>query len=270
MAEKIIVHGNQINIIEVNGQKQISLTDMARDFGDPNVLIASWMRRKDTMEYLGVWEKLHNPNFKPHEFEGLRNEAGTNRFNISPQKWVEITGAIGITSKSGRYGGTYADEDIAIHFGQWLSPEFSLYVIKEFKRLKLLEEQRSSKDWQLNRTLSKINYRIHTDAIDRHLIPPHMPNKEKWQWFTSEADILNMALFGKTAKQWRTENPNLEGNIRDYANQEQLLVMANLEVLNSQFVKEKLSKKERLHKLNEAAIEQMTALLKNSSVKKLP
>ena len=269
MTPKITVQGNSIQISEIKGEKYISLTDMAREFGEPNVLIANWMKRKDTLEYLGVWEKLHNQNFKPLEFEGFRNEAGTNRFTLSPQKWTERTNASGMTSKSGRNGGTYAHEDIAIHFGQWLSPEFSLYVVKEFKRFKQIETQRASKDWQLNRMLSKINYRIHTDAIDQHLIPHDVKNKNKWGWFTSEADILNLALFGKTAKEWRNENSDLEGNMRDHSTQEQLLVLANLEILNSQFVKEKLPKAERLQKLNEAAISQMTSLLNNASVKKL-
>lgn len=269
MLKKITVKWKIIQISEVNGEKYISLTDMAQEFGEPNVLIASWIKRKDTIEYLGVWEKLHNDKFKPHEFAGFKNEAWTNRFNLSPQKWVESTNAIWIVSKSGRLWGTYANEDIAIHFGQWLSPEFSLYVIKEFKRFKQIEAQRDSKPWQLHRMLSKINYRIHTDSIDQHLIPSNIPNKLKWSWFTEEADILNMALFWKTAKQWREENPDLEWNIRDYALQEQLLVLANLEVLNSQFVKEWITKEKRLKKLNEAAISQMTSLLKNTWVKKL-
>ncbi|MEI7510980.1 MAG: KilA-N domain-containing protein [Candidatus Peregrinibacteria bacterium] len=269
MSPSITVQGNPIRILENAGEKYISLTDMTKEFGESDVLIANWMRKKDTIEYLGIWERLHNEYFKPLEFEGFKNEAGTNRFSISPQKWIDGVNALGIVSKSGRYGGTYAHEDIALHFGQWLSPEFSLYVIKEFKRLKQLEAQRSSETWQLSRALSKINYRIHTDAIDLHLIPQKTPQNLKWTWFTEEADILNMALFGKTAKQWRVENPQAEGNMRDFATQEQLLVLANLEVLNSQFVKEEIAKEDRLQKLNEAAITQMTSLLRSPSLKKL-
>ncbi|MFC1595953.1 KilA-N domain-containing protein, partial [Candidatus Margulisiibacteriota bacterium] len=230
----------------------------------------SWMRNKDTIEFIGLWEQLHNPEFKPHEFVGFKNEAGTNRFNISPQKWTEATGAIGLISKAGRGGGTYAHEDIATNFGQWLSPEFSLYVVKEFKRLKQLEAKRLTKDWQLNRVLAKLNYRIHTDAVDKHLIPANTPNKLKWLWFTSEADLLNLALFGKTAKQWRDSNPDLEGNIRDYAAQEQLLVLANLETLNSQFIADGLSKDKRLGKLNSIAIEQTRSLLRYNITDMLP
>lgn len=269
MTQKLTIQGNEINIIEIDGEKYISLTDLARNFGEPNVMIASWMKRKDTIEFLGIWEKLNNQNFKPHEFEGFKNEAGTNRFNLSPQQWIEKTNASGISSKSGRYGGTYAHEDIAMHFAQWLSPEFNLYVIREFKRLKQIEAQRLSKDWQLNRALSKLNYRIHTDAVDLHLIPQKTPNKLKWPWFTEEADLLNLAMFGKTAKQWGNENPSLDGNIRDYATQEQLLVLSNLENLNSQFIKDGLSKAERLKKLNETAITQMKSLLGSSVMKKL-
>ncbi len=269
MTQQLNIHGNQISILEINGEKYISMTDLARNFGEPNVMIASWMKRKDTIEFLGIWEKLNNPNFKPHEFEGFKNEAGTNRFNLSPQQWIEKTNATGISSKSGRYGGTYAHEDVALHFAQWLSPEFNLYVIKEFKRLKQIEAQRLSKDWQLNRALAKINYRIHTDAVDLHLIPAKTPNKLKWPWFTEEADLLNLAMFGKTAKQWHKENPTLDGNIRDHATQEQLLVLSNLENLNSQFIKDGFSKEERLRKLNEAAITQMKSLLGNSSIKRL-
>ncbi|MCX6807433.1 MAG: KilA-N domain-containing protein [Patescibacteria group bacterium] len=267
--QKLTIQGNSINIVEIDGEKYISLTDLARSFGEPNVMIASWMKRKDTIEFLGIWEKLNNQNFKPHEFEGFKNDAGTNRFNLSPQQWIEKTKASGLSSKSGRYGGTYAHEDIAMHFAQWLSPEFNLYVIKEFKRLKQIEARRLSKDWQLNRALSKLNYRIHTDAVDLHLIPQKTPNKLKWPWFTAEADLLNLAIFGKTALQWRDENPLLDGNIRDYATQEQLLVLSNLENLNSQFIRDGFSKDERFRKLNEAAIIQMKSLLGSSLAKKL-
>jgi len=267
--KNLTVKWNKIGLSEINWEKYISLTDMAKEFWESNILIASWMKRKDTIEYLWVWEKLHNSDFKPHEFVGFKNQSWTNRFNLSPTQWIEKTNAIWITSKSGRYWWTFANEDIAIHFGQWLSPEFSLYVVKEFKRFKQIEAQRESKDWQLNRALSKLNYRIHTDAIDLHLIPEKTPNKSKWPYFTEEADLLNLALFWKTAKQFREENPNEKWNMRDFSTQEQLLVLSNLEVLNSQFVKEWLSKEKRLQQLNEAAISQMTSLLKNDKVKKL-
>ena len=269
MPQTLSIHGNHINIIEVNGEKYISMTDLAKSFGEPSVVIASWIKRKDTIEFLGIWEKLNNPNFKPHEFVGFKNEAGTNRFNLSPQQWIAKTNANGILSKSGRYGGTYAHEDIALHFTQWLSPEFNLYVIKEFKQLKKTEAQRLSEDWQLNRALSKVNYRIHTDAVDLHLIPVKTPNKLKWPWFTQEADLLNLAIFGKTSRQWRKENPKADGNIRDHATQEQLLVLSNLQSLNSHFIRDGLSKNERLKKLNEAAIVQMKSLVGNASIKNI-
>lgn len=269
--DKINVKGNTIKIIDIKNEKYISLTDMCFNFGEANVLIASWMRNKDTIEFVGLWEQLHNDKFKPHEFEGVKNQAGTNRFNISPQKWIETTNAIGLISKAGRYGGgTFAHEDIAMHFGQWLSPEFSLYVIKEFKRLKQLEAKKLNKDWQLNRALAKINYRIHTDAVDKYLIPPRTANKQKWPWFVSEADLLNIAMFGKTAKQWRVENPTLDANIRDYATQEQLLVLANLENLNSEYISDGIPKNERLKKLNTVAIKQMKSLLNIHTDKLLP
>lgn len=270
MNPKITVRGASIRLLDIHGEQYISLTDMVASFEGGSGLIEQWLRNKNTIEFLGVWESIHNPDFNYPEFEGIKNGAGTNRFTLSVKKWVEQAGGKGLTAKTGRHdSGTYAHEDIALEFGAWLNPEFKLYLIKEFKRFKQLEERRLSKGWQLHRALSKINYRIHTDAIDQHLIPPHIENKDKWTWFTSEADMLNLALFGQTAKQWRQENPNDEGNMRDNATQEQLLVLSNLEVLNSQFVKEKLSKQERLLKLNEAAISQMTSLLRNSSAKKL-
>lgn len=268
-SSKITVQGDVIQICEVKKEKYISLTDMAKKFGEPNILISSWIKRKDTIEYLGVWEKLHNNKFKPHEFVGFRNIAGTNRFNLSPQKWIEKTNAIGIISKSGRYGGTFANEDIAIHFGQWLSPEFSLYVVKEFKRFKQIELERTSQSWQLNRILSKINYRIHTDAIKKHIVPTLVTKKQINFVYASEADILNIALFGLTAKQWRDQNPGKKGNIRDYADLRQLVCLTNLESLNAELIRQKLSQSKRLQKLNKIAIIQMESLVKNTLVKKL-
>ncbi|MEA2056761.1 MAG: KilA-N domain-containing protein [Patescibacteria group bacterium] len=268
-SSKITVQGDTIRIREVKEEKYISLTDMARKFGEPNILISSWIKRKDTLEYLGVWEKLHNEKFKPHEFVGFRNAAGTNRFNLSPQKWIEKTNATGIISKSGRYGGTFANEDIAIHFGQWLSPEFSLYVAKEFKRFKKLELEKSSQGWQLNRMLSKINYRIHTDAIKKRIIPTLVTQKQISLVYASEADILNIALFGLTAKQWKNQNPDKKGSIRDYADVRQLVCLANLESLNAELIRQKLSQSERLRRLNKIAIVQMESLVKNTLVKRL-
>lgn len=239
----------------------ISLTDMTRGFDGGPALIEQWMRAKDTILFLGAWESLHNPNFKPHEFGGFRNEAGRNSFYMSPKKWVEATGAIGIYSQSGRYGGgTFAHRDIAFEFGTWLSPEFKLYLIKEFQRLKEAEAERQSLEWNLNRSLSKLNYRIHTDAIKEHLIPPNLTKRQESFVYADEADLLNVALFGKTAKQWRDANPELEGNMRDYATAAQLLVMVNLESLNAQWVRDGLKQPERLRRLREAAVSQLKSL----------
>lgn len=268
--EKIIVKGSQIHVMEIDWEKYLSLTDTVSNFEWWSSLIENWLRNKNTIEFLGVWESIHNEDFNSIEFEGIKNEAWTNRFILSVKKWKEKVNGKWLIAKTGRYNSwTYAHEDIALEFWAWLNPEFKLYLIKEFKKFKELEAQRLSKDWQLNRALSKINYRIHTDAIDEYLIPKEIPNKMKWPWFTTEADLLNMALFGQTSKQWKNENPDLDWNIRDFAIQEQLLVLSNIEVLNSQFVKEKIWKEERLKRLNEAAISQMKSLLKNKSVKKL-
>jgi hypothetical protein len=233
---------------------------MAKKFGDDS-LIYSWMRNRNTLEFLGIWEQIHNPGFKGGEFETFRSQAGLNSFHLTPRKWIDATGAIGIQSRAGRHGGgTYAHKDLAFEFGSWLSPEFKLYLIKEFQRLKEDENRRLSLAWNLNRTLSKLNYRIHTDAIKAHLIPEAVTPEQVAIAYANEADILNVALFGRTAKQWRDANPKLEGNMRDYATIEQLLVLANMEAMNAEFIHMGLTQGERLKRLNEIAIRQMRTL----------
>lgn len=246
----------------------ISLTDIAKYKSDePNDVIRNWLRNRDTIEFLGLWEQLNNPNFKPVEFEGFRNAAGTNAFTLSPQKWIEATNAVGINSKSGRYGGTFAHSDIALEFASWISPEFKLYIIKDFKRLKVDENSRLSLNWNLNRTLSKINYTIHTDAVKEKLIPQNLSEKQAGFIYATEADLLNVALFGMTAKQFKEQFPEQKGNLRDNATLEQLLVLANLESLNAELIKMEMPSKDRILKLNQTAISQMKSLLKNQSLK---
>jgi hypothetical protein len=265
MAKKtIIVEGKEITIIKNQDEDYFSLTDIMKGFDD-EFAIYSWMRNKNTVEYIGVWEQLHNPNFKNNEFVTFKNEAGANAFNLTPRKWIEATDAIGFTVKAGRYGGgTFAHRDIATHFCTWLSPTFQLYLVKEFQRLKAEEAQnlKIEADWNLKRVLSKVNYRFHTDAIRHHLVPPRVENtKFEGLYFASEADLLNMAVFGMSAKNWRENNPDLKGNIRDNATAEQLLILANLENLNAEFIHQGLGKQERLTRLNEIAIYQMEVLV---------
>ncbi|MFV5703642.1 KilA-N domain-containing protein [Flavobacterium sp. XS2P12] len=265
----INVQGTEIVIISQNENDFISLTNMANKFGGDD-LIYSWMRNRNTLEFLGIWEQLHNPIFKGGEFETFKKEAGLNSFHLTPKKWIEATNAIGIQSKAGRYGGgTYAHKDLAFEFGSWLSPEFKLYLIKEFQRLKDDENSRLSLEWNLTRTLSKINYRIHTDAIKEHIVPQSITKEQASFIYANEADALNVALFGKTAKQWRDENPKQEGNIRDYASIEQLLVLANIESMNAEFIRMELPQNERLIKLNQIAITQLKSLMGNQNIKKL-
>ncbi len=266
---KIVVKGTEISIISKEKDDFISLSDMVKNFEGSNSLIEQWLRNKDTVEFLGIWEYLNNSGFNSPEFEGIKNASGSNRFYLSVKKWVQSTNAIGIIAKAGRYGGTYAHKDIAFEFGSWLSPEFKLYLIKEFQRLKDDENQRLSLDWNLHRTLAKINYRIHTEAIRDHIIPPELTKKQMQAVYASEADVLNMVMFGKTAKQWREENPGLKGNIRDYSSIEQLLVLANIESMNSEFIRMGLDQHERLEKLNQIAIKQMKSLAQKSRIKKL-
>lgn len=228
------------------------------------------MRNRNTVEFLGIWERLHNPDFKGIEFETFKKQAGMNSFSLTPKKWVDATCAIGILSKAGRYGGgTYAHIDIAYEFGSWLSAEFKLYLIKEFQRLKVEENERLALGWDVKRTLTKINYRIHTDSIKTHLIPDRISKEQANIIYANEADLLNMSLFSKTAKEWRSKNPNKSGNIRDYADVSQLVCLANLETLNAEFIRQKISASERLLRLNEIAIIQMESLLGNPEVKKL-
>ena len=265
----IEVQGTAIAVLNQNNQDFICLTDMAKKFGD-DILIYSWMRNRNTLEFIGVWEQIHNPDFKGLEFETFRNQAGLNSFSLTPRKWIEATKAIGFQSRAGRYGGgTYAHRDIAFEFGSWLSPEFKLYLIKEFQRLKEDENRRLSLAWNLNRTLSKLNYRIHTDAVKAHLIPSEVTPAQAAITYASEADLLNVALFGHTARQWRDANPKLEGNVRDYASIEQLLVLANMEGMNAEFIHMGLPQGERLKRLNQIAIRQMQVLT-SSNLKALP
>ena len=265
---EINADGRQVSILSLGRNNDyISLTDIARyKSDDPNDVIKNWMRGKDVIQFLGLWEKLNNPDFKPVEFDGFKMEAGTNAFTLSPQKWITATNAIGIISKAGRYGGTFAHTDIAFEFASWISAEFKLYIIKDYQRLKNDENSNSSLGWNLNRELVKINYRIHTDAIKENLIPESMANKLQGIVYANEADILNVSLFGKTARQWRDENPGLTGNIRDYATYHQLIVLINLEIMNAELIKMGLSQDERVLRLNKMAIEQMSLLLRDISI----
>ena len=265
----IEVQGAAIAIVSSNDHDFISLTDMAKKFGDDS-LIYNWMRNRNTLELIGIWEQIHNPDFKGLEFETFRKQAGLNSFSLTPRKWIDATGAIGFQSRAGRYGGgTYAHKDIAFEFGSWLSPEFKLYLIKEFQRLKDEENDRLKLGWNLQRTLAKINYRIHTDAVRETLIPHAITKQQATLVYANEADLLNVALFGQTAKQWRDSHPGAEGNVRDHAPLEQLVVLTNLESLNSVLIRQGLSQPARLRKLNEIAISQMRTLLADTNIKRL-
>lgn len=267
----ITVQGASISILKQAASDYISLTDIARyrNTQEPSSIINNWMRSRSTIEFLGLWEKLSNANFKPLEFDRFRNEAGSNYFVLSPQRWIEATQAAGITSKSGRYGGTYAHRDIAFEFASWISSEFKLYLIKEFDRLKNDENNRLSLAWNLNRTLSKLNYRIHTDAIKEYLIPAAITPEQARITYASEADVLNVAMFGQTAKAWRDTHPTAAGNMRDDASIEQLLVLANLESLNAEFIHMGLVQGERLQKLNDVAIRQLRSLTSHIALQAL-
>ncbi|MFH1352478.1 MAG: KilA-N domain-containing protein [bacterium] len=269
--QKIEVQGKEITIINREQKDYISLTDIAkyRNEAEPFSIINNWMRSRSTIEFLGLWEKLSNPDFKPIEFERFRNEAGSNYFVLSPKRWIESTNAIGIISKSGRYGGTFAHKDVAFEFASWISSEFKLYLIIEFQRLKDEENKRLSMEWNLQRTISKINYRIHTDAIKNNLIPPELNKKQTQFIYADEADILNMALFGMTAKGWREANVDLPGNIRDYATLEQLVVLSNLESIHSVLIHQGMEQSVRLMQLNKIAITQMKSLVSNKNIKRL-
>ena len=267
----IEVHGTPVAVLSQNEHDMICLTDIARfkNPAHPDDVIRNWLRSRNTVEFLGVWERLNNPTFNPVEFDGIRMQTGLNSFVLTPKQWIEKTGAVGITSSAGRYGGTYAHKDIAFEFASWVSVEFKLYLIKEFQRLKEDENRRLSLAWNLNRTLSKLNYRIHTDAIQAHLIPAAVTPAQAAITYASEADLLNVALFGQTAKQWRDVNTTLEGNMREHATIEQLLVLANIEGMNAEFIHMALSQGERLKRLNAIAIRQMQVLTSTSAIKKL-
>ncbi|MCX7027842.1 MAG: KilA-N domain-containing protein [Spirochaetes bacterium] len=265
------VQGTGISIIQQEGEDFISLTDIARH-RDPkrtDYIIQNWLRNRNTIEFLGLWESLNNPRFKPIEFDGFKKQAGLNSFILPVKQWIEKTNSIGIQSKAGRYGGTYAHKDIAFEFAAWISVEFKLYLIKEFQRLKEDENRRLSLSWNLNRTLSKLNYRIHTDAIKEKLIPALVSSEQNSITYANEADMLNVALFGLTAKEWREDNLDKEGNIRDHASIEQLLVLANIEGMNAEFIRMGLAQGERLRRLNEIAIRQMRILVTTPTIKQL-
>lgn len=268
---KIEVKGTEIFPFSKKDMEYISLTDIAKskDSNRTNYIIQNWMRNRNTIEFIGLWEVIHNIEFKRIEFDAFKNQAGLNSFSLTPQRWIQSTNAIGIISKSGRYGGTFAHQDIAFEFAAWISAEFKLYLLKEFQRLKEEESKTKSLEWNLQRTLAKINYKIHTDAIKENLIPLKIRKEQIKVIYASEADLLNVALFGETAKTWRNKNTDKEGNVRDYASLEQLVVLSNLESLNSVFIKQGIGQRERLLKLNEIAISQMKSLLNLSSIKQI-
>ena len=269
--DTIHANGIDIGIYTQDFQNEfISLTDIARYKSDEaKDVIKNWMRSKDTIEFLGLWEKLHNNNFKGVEFDSFRNQAGSNAFTMSPTKWIETTGAIGIVCKSGRYGGTYAHSDIAFEFASWISAEFKLYIIMDYKRLKADENSRFSLNWNLNREISKLNYKIHTDAIKENLIPPELTPAQISFTYANEADMLNVVLFGRTAKQWKDANPDIKGNMRDGATLNQLLILANLESYNAVLIHQGKNQKERMELLRQLALQQIRTL-ESISTDKLP
>lgn len=264
----MIVQDAEIRIIKQNGEDYINLTDMLKA-KDGEFFISDWLRNRNTLEYIGIWEELNNPHFNYGEFATIKNQSGLNRFKISVKEFVAQTNAVGLQAKAGRYGGTYAHKDIALEFAMWISPEFKLYLIKEFQRLKQKEAQENKLEWNVKRILSKANYRIHTDAIKAHLIPALLNVKQHQFIYASEADILNQALFGQTAKQWKETNPNLKGNMREYASIEQLTVLAGLESQNALLIQQGFSQEERLAILNRLAIQQMNSLLNTSALEQL-
>jgi len=269
--KKINVLGIHVAVYEDNKEDFMSLTDIARqrDSERSDYILQNWMRNRSTIEFIGLWEKFNNPNFNSIEFDGIKNMAGSNSFSLTPKRWIETTNAVGIVSKSGRYGGTFAHKDIAFEFATWLSAEFKFYLIKEFQRLKEEESSIKKLEWSLQRTISKINYTIHTDAIKEKLIPLIVSKNQKNFIYADEADLLNVALFGKTAKEWRDENPDEKGNIRDGASIEQLVVLSNLESINAMLIQQNVVQNERLLKLNEIAIQQMKSLIKSNVLNKL-
>lgn len=270
---KISAQGTEISVLtSMNEEDFISLTDLAKHRNPefPADVVKNWMRLRSTIDFLGLWEQLNNPNFNMVDFDQFKMDSGSNSFVLSPQKWIKSTNAIGIISKSGRYGGgTYAHKDIAFEFASWLSPEFKLYVIKDYQRLKQDESYRLSLDWNVKRILSKANYRIHTDAIKENLILPKLPKHQQGFIYADEADVLNLALFGQTALQWKKQNPELKGNMRDYATIEQLLVLSNLENLNAHFIQQCLPQEQRLQLLRKLAVEQLKSIAGSKSANDL-
>jgi hypothetical protein len=266
--QKITVLGVEISIKSISNEEYISLSDILQA-KDGDFFISDWLRNRNTLEFLGIWEKVNNPNFNYGEFAIIKNKAGLNSFKISIKEWTNKTKAIGIKANTGRYGGTYAHKDIAFEFGMWISPEFKIYLIKEFQRLKDLENQNQISGWSVSRILSKLNYKIHTDAIKKHITPPMLSENSINIIYANEADVLNVALFGMTAKDWRLHNAEKDGNIRDYASIEQLVVLSNLESLNAEFIKSELSQKDRLIRLNKVAIDQIELLIGDKTLNKL-
>ena len=263
---KITVQNTEVNIIKVNGEDYICLTDMLRA-KDGDFFITDWLRNRNTLEYIGIWEKVYNPNFNYGEFAIIRNQSGLNSFKISVKEFAARTNAISVQAKAGRYGGTYAHKDIAFEFAMWISPEFKIYIVKEFQRLKTEEQQLLG--WSAKRELSKINYRIHTDAIKQNLIPAEVTPAQASVIYANEADVLNVAMFGVTAKQWRDAHPALKGNIRDYASINELICLSNMENLNAVFIEQGMAQSERLVKLNQIAIHQMSVLESGDNDRKL-
>lgn len=263
---KIIVNDTEINITKINDEDYICITDMLKA-KDGDFFISDWLRNRNTLEYIGTWESVYNPDFNHPEFSQITNRSGLNNFKISVKEFVERTNAISITAKTGRYGGTYAHKDIAFEFAMWISPQFKIYIVKEFQRLK--GEEQKQLGWSAKRELAKINYRIHTDAIKNNLIPAELTSKQMSIVYADEADVLNVALFGKTARQWREEHPDLKGNIRDYASMNELICLSNLENINAVLINEQLSQRERLVKLNQIAIYQISVLQQTDNRKLL-
>lgn len=266
--KSIKIQGSEISVITKGNNDYISLTDMLKS-KDGDFFISDWLRNRNTIEFLSIWEEIYNPDFNYGESAIIKSKAGLNNYKLSVKQWIEKTNSIGLRAQSGRYGGTYAHKDIAFEFGTWISAEFKVYLIKEFQRLKEEENNQKKLEWDLQRTLTKINYKIHTDAIKENLIPAKISKSQINYIYASEADILNVALFSKTAKQWREENMDLDGNIRDQASIEQLIVLSNLESINSMLINQGLDQKDRLQKLNDLAIKQMKSLINNKNIKKL-
>ena len=271
MTSKIKVQDTEVSLKIYNNSDFISLTDIAKakNPDEPKDVVKNWLRSKSTLEFLGLWEKINNDNFNGVEFDAFKNKAGSNSFTMSPSKWIKSTNAVGITSSAGRYGGTFAHRDIAFEFASWISAEFKLFLIKEFQRLKEEEIKSKSLEWDLSRTLAKINYKIHTDAIKEYILPKLLTVKDQNYIYANEADVLNVSLFGMTAKQWRENNKNKEGNIRDYASVEQLVILSNMESINALFIEQNIAQSERVRQLNRLAITQIKSLLNSKSMKKL-